>query len=238
MVGGDLISGQAATRDTVSRREKSRHFLTLVSAISSRLYPQNPIHIPLTSLSSLSLGCFASLREKFAGGLAFGRRPKTSLNGFLVLLSCGVAQRASLGEKSGMENRRKCSKIWRKWKQLTSIAVRTTAHCAGPEVRTTYLGIKGAHIGSEEVRSGQKRVDVSVAKKSFLPEDLRRQRAGRRELRAGRLSMSGFGKKSDRTIGNALRGVPGTGCPGSPLIRRFAAFASGRRLQTTQSPKR
>jgi hypothetical protein len=72
-----------------------------------------------------------------------------------------------------MKNRRKCSKIWRKWKQLTSIALRTTAHCAGPEVRTTNLGIKGAHIASKVVRSGQKRVDVSVAKKSFVKEDLR-----------------------------------------------------------------
>ena len=66
-----------------------------------------------------------------------------------------------------MENRRKCSSMATKWKQLTSIGLRTTAHFAGPEVRTTNLGIKGAHIGSGEVRSDQKRVDVSVAKKSF-----------------------------------------------------------------------
>jgi hypothetical protein len=96
------------------------------------------------------------------------------LNGLLDLLSCGVARRATYKEKNGMENRRKCSKISTKWKQLTSIALRTTAHCAGPEVRTTYLGIKGAHIETGKVRSGQKRVDVSVAKKSFLQEDLRR----------------------------------------------------------------
>ncbi|MBL9085073.1 MAG: exo-alpha-sialidase, partial [Planctomycetales bacterium] len=43
----------------------------------------------------------------------------------------------------------------------------------GPEVRTTNLGIKGAHIGIGNVRSGQKRVDVShesarVLKNSYV----------------------------------------------------------------------
>jgi hypothetical protein len=92
-----------------------------------------------------------------------------------------------------MENRRKCSKISTKWKQLTSTALRTTAHFAGPEVRTTYLGIKGAHIGSEEVRSDQKRVDVSVAKKSFLLGDLRRWRDISLELGAESPELRDFG---------------------------------------------
>jgi len=106
-----------------------------------------------------------------------------------------------------MENRRKCSKILTKWKQLTSIALRTTAHCAGPEVRTTNLGIKGAHIGSKDVRSGQKRVDVSVAKKSFFEVDLRR----RRDLR---LQTSDFSRAN---CGVACVGY--TGRPPHPVLR-------------------
>ena len=130
----------------------------------------------LWRLGIFARGIFAAEERR---GLDFGRRPKTSLNGLLDLLSCGVARRASRGEKTGMENRRKCSKISEKWKQLTSIALRTSAHCAGLVVRMTNFGIKGAHIGTKDVRSGQKRVDLSVAKKSFLLEDLRRFAASR-----------------------------------------------------------
>ena len=194
---------------------------------SRRLHPRNPLLIPIISLSSLRgiLCGLAALREAVLRSKTRGqkqgdsspidalsqnnRRPKTSLNGFLYLLSCGVARGTTYTEKSGMKNRRKCSKIWKKWKQLTSIGLRTTAHCAGPEVRMTNLGIKGAHIGSEEVRSGQKRVDVSVAKKSFLLDDLRR----RRDLR---LQTSDFSGENCGAVGNALRGVPRCGYQGLP----------------------
>jgi hypothetical protein len=91
-----------------------------------------------------------------------------------------------------MENRHKCSKILTKRKQLTSIALRTSAHFKGPEVRTTNLGIRGAHIGSEEVRSDQKRVGVSVAKKSFFEVDLRRRGDVSLELGARSLETSDF----------------------------------------------
>jgi hypothetical protein len=194
------------------------------------LHLHNPLLIPFISLSFvfLFLGVFArdcpSSKERGRNQGAFlpsdaisqnSRRPKTSLNEIAYLLSCGVARRASAGEKSGMENRRKCSKNWKKWKQLTSIALRTTAHCAGLEVRTTYLGIKGAHIETGKVRSGQKPVDVSVAKKRFFEGDLRR----RKDLR---LQTPDFSGSNCGAVGNALRGVPRCGyqfLPPHPPLR-------------------
>ncbi len=162
-----------------------------------------------------------------------GRRPKTSLNELLDLLSCGVARTASIGEKRAMENRRKCSKILEKWKQVTSIALRTTAHCAGPEVRTTYLGIKGAHMGSEVVRSDQKRVDVSVAKKSFLPSDLRRFAARRCRHYLKPREPLVPGTPSTTFHKEFLRRVPSL--PAHPRLRR--TFSRQGRRETTQSPR-
>jgi hypothetical protein len=143
------------------------------------------------------------------------RRPKTSLNGFLDLLSCGVARRASNGEKTGMENRRKCSKIWKKWKQLTSIGPRTTAHTLRRLVRVGALRNKGCAQTCELSAQWPKTSRRKCGQKKFFASGL----TAIETLGDWSSEFGDFRCRRERPPWRSVRRVPRS----CPLIRRFAA---------------
>lgn len=61
----------------------------------------------------------------------------------------------------------------KKFSRLRSNRLRATAHMVGRLVRVGYLAIKGAHYGTETVRSGQKSLDVSHRSSQKICTDLR-----------------------------------------------------------------